>query len=221
MSPAKRTIVIAVLIACVMPSLAQASTINLTVGAGGVAGDHILGEIFTRKDFDQSGGQGAVDALAINGLLAVALNTRSGDDPEYWRANAYAGLTPDATAVGAGLYGNQTSFTLTQVFQYLVVGYDGTNGGSQAYYIGDLAIGDVINIVPKAHPDGVPKNTGCGSTGTSPSCGHLLGGEYYGVTHSTFLNPGRTRKVPDGGVTISLLGMAMAGMGLVARRLKK
>lgn len=219
MFPRTRAIASVFVVAFVMPLVANpasANTINLTVGAGGVAGDHILGEIFTRKDFDQSGGQGVVDAMAINGLLAAPLG-RSGADPEYWRANQYFGL-PMATGVGAGLYGRQTSFTLTQVFQYLIVGYDGTNGGSQAYYIGNLAIGDIINIEPKAYPDGVGKNNPCGGA-SQPDCGHLVAGNYYGVTHSTFLNPGVT--VPDGGTTISLLGMAMAGMGLVARRMKK
>jgi len=222
MSPRLRAVAYTLAFAFIVSLLAtpvSANTIvNLTVGAGGIAGDRIIGEVFTRKDFDQSGGQGAVDAMAINGLLAGALGTRFGDDPEYLRANAYAGLVADATAVGAGLYGNQTSFTLTQVFKYMIVGYDGTNGGSQAYYIGDLAIGDVINIVPKAYPDGVPKNTACGGA-TTPDCGHLNAGDYYGVTHTTFLNPGTT--VPDGGATIALLGMAMAGMGLFARRVKK
>ncbi|MEX2300948.1 MAG: hypothetical protein WD733_08435 [Bryobacterales bacterium] len=217
MFPRTRAVAAAFVFACLIPSLAQANTINLTVGAGGVAGDHILGEVFTRNDFDQSGGQGAVDAMIINGLLAGALGTRYGDAPEYWRSSTDFGVLPAATAVGAGLYGNQTSFTLTQVFQYLVVGYDGPNGGSQAYYIGDLAIGDVINIVPKAYPDGVSKNSPCGDAG-EPDCGHLVAGNYYGVTHSTFLNPGVT--VPDGGMTIALLGMAMAGMGLAARRVK-
>ena len=220
-SPVKRAVVIAFIVACLTPSLAHANTINLTVGAGGVAGDHILGEVFTRKDFDQSGGQGDVDAEAINGLLAVALGTRSGADPEYWRSITNFGSLDAATDVGAGLYGNQTSFVLTQIFQYMIVGYDGTNGGSQAYYIGDLNVGDTINIVSQAHPNGVPKNTGCGGL-TQPDCGHLVGGDYYGVTHTTFLNPGpNTRKVPDGGLAIALLGMAMAGMGLFARRVKK
>ena len=64
-------VVVCVLMALVVASPVSASTITLTVGAGGVAGDHILGEVFTRKDFNQSGGQGAVDVLAVNGLLAL------------------------------------------------------------------------------------------------------------------------------------------------------
>ena len=69
----------------------SAATINLTVGAGGVAGDHILGEVFTRMDFNQAGGQVAVDVQAVNGLLAVALGTRSGNDPEYYRSSTNFG----------------------------------------------------------------------------------------------------------------------------------
>jgi hypothetical protein len=210
-------IVFCVLMALVA-SPSSANTINLAVGAGGVVGDHILGEVFTRKDFDQAGGQGVVDAAAVNGLLAVALGTRSGDNPEYWRSTTNFGVLPAATNVGAGLFGNQTSFVLSEVFQYMVVSYDGQNGGSQVYYIGNLAIGDTINIVQKAYPNGVAKkNAACGGSG-EPDCGHLTAGTYYGVTHTSFLNPGVT--VPDGGMTISLLGMALAGMGLVARRMK-
>ena len=144
-------IVFCVLMALVS-SPASADTINLTVGAGGVADDYILGEVFTRMDFPQAGGQGVVDTLAINGLLAVDLGTYSGTAPKYWRSATDFGDLPAATNVGAELLGNQTSFELTQVFQYLIVGYDGPNGGSQAYYIGDLAIGDTITLLPKAKP---------------------------------------------------------------------
>jgi hypothetical protein len=209
----------ALLALALMASPAGASTINLTVGAGGVSGDHILGEIFTRKDLDQSGGQAVVDALMINGLLAITtLGTRSGNNPEYWRSSTDFGDLPTATSVGADKKGNQTTFVLSQVYQYLVVSYDGQNGGSQAYYIGNLAVGDTINIVQNAHPDAVKKNKACGGIG-EPDCGHLVAGNYYGVTHSTFLNPGVP--VPDGGMTSSLLGMAIAGIGLFSHRRKK
>ena len=219
MSPSLLTRAVAAFVfACVLPSLAHANTINLTVGAGGVAGDYILGEVFTR--YDLSGGQAVVDAAAINGLLAVALGTRSGADPEYYRSITNFGVLPAATSVGAGLYGaSDLSIVLPSVFQYLIVGYDGQNGGSQVYYIGGLAAGDTINIVPMAYPNhGLPKNADCGGS-SEPDCGHLKAGEYYEMTHLTFLNPGGT--VPDGGMTLSLLGVAMAGMGLIARRVKK
>ena len=212
MVPRTRAVLTALSFAFALSLLASpvsANTINLTVGAGGAPGDQILGEVFTRKDFDQSGGQGAVDDQAINGLLAVALGTRSGADPEYWRSTtdfeALYGDLPVATSAGAGLYGNQTSFTLTQVFQYLIVSYNGKNGGSQVYFIGNLNVGDVINIEPLAYPNGVAKNSPCGGPSPQADCGHLQAGNYYGVTHSSFLNPGQ-RRVPDGGMTISLLG---------------
>jgi hypothetical protein len=198
-------------------SPASASTINLTVGAGGGANDHILGEVFTRKDFQ--GGQAAVDTEMVNGLLAVALGVRAGADPEYYRSVTDFGSLDAATSTGALTNGGETSLILNQLFQYLVVGYNGKHGGSQVYYIGDLNIGDTINLVALAYPDGVSKNSACGGA-TEPDCGHLKAGDYYALTHSTFLNP-TTRQVPDGGITISLLGMAMAGMGLLGRRIKK
>jgi hypothetical protein len=202
-------------------SKANAATINLTVGAGGSIGtDYILGEIFTRDDLQGAGGVGQfeADAAGVNALLGVTPGTRSGDDPEYYRADNSGGSYPAATDAGAFDTGTASSITLDKVYQYLVVGYDGKNGGSQVYYIGNLAVGDVLNLVPTAYPNGVPdKNDPCGSA-TTPDCGHLTAGDYYAITHSTLLNP---TNVPDGGMTISLLGMAMAGMGLVARRIRK
>jgi len=211
-------------------SEASAATITLTVGAGGnPSSDHILGEIFTRNDLQGGGcGQDCADAAAINDLLALSAGTRSGTDPEYYRAANTGVVLPAATATNAVDTGNASTITLSQVFKWLVVGYDGTNGGSQAYYIGNLAVGDVLQLVPNARPDGVAKNADCGGV-AQPSCGNLVADDFYGITHSTLLNPsGLTPSptpfgspVPDGGMTISLLGMAMTGMALIARRAKK
>ncbi len=78
--------------------------------------------------------------------------------------------------------------------------YDGPNGGSELWYIGDLAAGTQIYIPFTAEPLGSPKN--------------LVDSNRYQATSWTAYNP---TSVPDGGTTAALLGLAMAGLGFARR----
>src|SRR5262245_11790747 len=89
------------LMALAASQTASAATIQLALGAGGNANDHILGEVFQPGDLNCPGGLTCRDAAAVNGLLAVPLNTRQGTDPEYWRSSTNFGSLPAASATGA------------------------------------------------------------------------------------------------------------------------
>lgn len=75
-----------------------ADPIYLNVGAGGVAGALIIGEIFTTNDI--AGGLAVRDAAAINALIDVPLGNRVGIAPEYYRSTANFGALPDASVEG-------------------------------------------------------------------------------------------------------------------------
>lgn len=94
--------------------------------------------------------------------------------------------------------------TLGQGFGYLVARYDGQNAGAEVWDIAGLAAGTTIQI---------PQTAYVGS-------GHLLNGpapgttDQYQITSWTLFNP-----VPDGGLTVAMLGAALTGIGLLRRKL--
>ncbi len=103
---------------------------------------------------------------------------------------------------GAG--GNNITLDLTGTYDYLFFHWGGQNGGwAQAFYIGGLT-GDFSF-----------DNSLIG-TGQGPSVGGLSFFSYYGPGPVPTQN-----NAPDGGVTAAMLGMALTGFGLVARRIKK
>ena len=198
---------------------ASAATVTLGVGAGGaIATDHILGEVFQPGDLSANG-QLAEAIATVNAVLALSAGTRAGTSPEVYRAANSGGTYPALIQTGATLGGpSNLTITLASAFTYLVINYDGpNNGGAEVYYIAGLSAGDVINFPAFAHPDNVVQGTPCGGTGQA-SCGNLAAGTYYGMTNWTLINP--TTSVPDGGLTATLLGMGMVGLGLVRRRFR-
>jgi hypothetical protein len=81
---------------------------------------------------------------------------------------------------------------------YLGLTWDGPNGGTLFYYVGNET-GPVYFESPyfPAPTPGNPNNT-----------------SQYGLSHYMF-----TGAVPDGGMTLTLLGLALAGLGVVRRRI--
>src|ERR1035437_1633817 len=134
---------------------ADAGPVVLTVGMGGVAGDSILGEVFTPNDL--KGGLATRDAALIDALLDVRLGLRAtstqGSVPGYYRSTTDFGILPDAVQTGAVLTdtfiydgASMVSITLDSTFTYLVAAYDGPNGGAEVWYIGGFAPGTVFEI---------------------------------------------------------------------------
>ena len=192
----------------VTSQVANAATITLNVGAGGAAGDHILGEVFVPNDIP--GGLLTRDETAIDALRLMALGARTGTDPEYYRSTTNFGVLPDATQTGAlsgtpGNFtfsgdGNSVLIALTQSFTYLMASYDGKSGGAEVWYIGDILAGNTLQFTAFAEPSGTPRD--------------LLASTRYGITSWTLFNP-----VPDGGATAVLLGLSVLGLGYARRRI--
>ena len=113
-------------------------------------------------------------------------------------ANVFSPLETAVLASGT-TYGNLAVSTVdidlgTGGFLYLTAKYDGPNFGTEVWHVGGL--NGIITI---------------------PSFG---GG--YGISGSRLYTPGTgTGTVPDGGSTVLLLGAAVSGLGMVARRFKK
>lgn len=164
----------------------------------------------------QAGGQVDRDVTMVNNLLTVALNTQSsslaGDVGDLYQrtANVFSPL-PAATATGntfaTGIAdgGVLLDITLTSSFRYLVAAYDGPNGGVEVWDIAGLAAGTTISIPRYAEPIG-------------PG-GSLQQSTRYLMTGWTLLNPGGN-SLPDGGTTALMLSTALAGLGVLKRRIK-
>jgi hypothetical protein len=128
----------------------------------------------------------------VNHLIGMALGTDDkADGQHYFRSNNDFG--PLSQAVLAGhVNGTSTSIDLGAggTYLYLFAKYDGPNYGSEVWYVGDLS--GVITIPATA------------------------GG--YGLSGWTLF--GTSQSIPDGGATVTLLGAALAALGIVRRYLK-
>lgn len=128
-----------------------------------------------------------------------------GDNPNDPQTEAYYLWAPNGLTVPAAdpLLGFQTTTSNTTIslgastYQYLIAKF-GQN--SVAFWIGNLS-GDIE--IPNLFPgDQNP--------------------QLNGLSHYTLMNPGRTTtNVPDGGVTIGLLGLAMAALLPLHKRLTR
>ena len=193
---------------------AQAATLDLQNSMHWSTNDnYLIGTVI--PGLTGSGGQAARDAAMTNTLLGMATPSQTGvwgdaDNPLYSRTTWNTTGYPAATDVGAALSGEiadtgetTVTITLTQTFQYLVVSYDGPNGGTAVFDVSSLQVGDQIVLARYARPDGVTH-------------GDLLQDDFYKMTHWTLLNP---TGVPDGGATVMLLGAALGALGVVRRYL--
>lgn len=163
-----------------------------------------------------NGGQAARDALMTNNLLAMGLGAQQGtfgdsSNPLYSRSFNNFGSLPAATATGAvlgtGIVDGTTPVTVSlgSGFQYLVVAYDGPNGGAAVFNVSGLT--GSVDLYRYAKP---------------LANGNLLGSNtaqqgFFRMTSWTLLNP---TGVPDGGTTAMLLGAALGALGVARRRLK-
>ncbi|MEO5721101.1 MAG: VPDSG-CTERM sorting domain-containing protein [Chthoniobacterales bacterium] len=205
-------------------STASADTISLNGGSNYLLNTHSLsvGMIINGVQ-GQFGGQADRDVYMANHLLSVAIGGTSiipemGGE-QYTRSTNNFGALPPAIATGAvfasgsGLdfgtnsFGNTVSLTLAMAFQYLVVAYDGPNGGVMVYDISGMHAGDVIQMARNAEP--------FGDVGSQV----MRESTRYQMTGWTLLNPGQT--VPDGGTTLMLLGAGLGAIAFFRRSLRK
>jgi hypothetical protein len=88
--------------------------------------------------------------------------------------------------------GASTTINLGSGYLYLLGKYDGPNFGSEVWYVGGLT--GVITIPA----------TGAGQ---------------YGLSHVYLFNGSGGTSLPDGGTTLTMLGIAMSGLGFLKRKL--
>ncbi len=137
----------------------------------------------------------------VNHLIHMALGTTgtfSGQTFHRSSKNPGPGFPNFPNATLAGLVnGTGTSVNLgptAGVYLYLFAKYDGPNGGSEVWYVGDLS--GVITI---------------------PAFG--LAGQHYGLSGWTLFR-GAGGQVPDGGTTVMLLGAALGALSMARHYLK-
>ncbi len=173
-----------------------------------------------------AGGQAAESQYMVNQLAGMALNSTTGpinvtgasDNPIVFnRSGNFSSPLPSATTVGAVLAsgGGMSFVTLNGAnfvsidlgasgYGYLVAGYDGPNSGAEVWNVSGLS--GTVYIPEYAYVSG----------------GHLLTGpapgttDQYQITSWTLMNPS---SVPDGGMTVALLGSALVGLGLLRRKI--
>ena len=170
----------------------------------------------------QAGGQLDRDVAMTNALLGMSLGSQFTDASNrvYSRTTMSGVGLLQATATGGvpvtGIVAGNTpiSINLSQyayawtplgTFQYLVVRYDGPNGGVAVLNIGGLT--GTIELYRYAKPEKV----------NGQFTGNLLGSNtaqqgYFLMSGWSLLNP-----VPDGGATVMLLGAALGALGIVRR----
>jgi hypothetical protein len=163
----------------------------------------------------QSGGQAQRDALMTNNLLAMGLGAQGSGAPLYSRSFNNFGSLPPATTAGAvpvtGILDGTTAVTvnLGTGYQYLVVAYDGPNGGVAVFNVAGLT--GTIDLYRYAKP--IKSGAGKGNFLVS----NVAQQGYFKMTGYTLLNP---TGVPDGGTTVMLLGAAFGALGITRRFLR-
>ena len=174
----------------------------------GHSSQYLLGTVIPGT---QSGGQAQRDADMTNALLAMGVGSQGSGTPIYSRSFNNFGSLPPATTAGAvpvtGILDGTTAVTvnLGTGYQYLVVAYDGPNGGVAVFNVAGLT--GTIDLYRYAKPR---------------ANGNLLGSNvaqqgYFKMTGYTLLNP---TGVPDGGTTVMLLGAALGALGITRRFLR-
>lgn len=148
----------------------------------------------------ESGSGGAV-ALALgvsNKLLSMAAGTADGAGCdlngalECYRTSTteYTGSVSGGTEVGGATNAGSTNY------EYVLAKYDGPEGGYVLFYMPNFG-----GLIPL----------------TSSTIWVNTAGQGYGISHYVGFG---TRSVPDGGATLSLLGLALAGIGAFRRYVK-
>jgi hypothetical protein len=133
------------------------------------------------------------------GFINILLDQSLGSGPTTIGENAYtrttnnplSGSYSDAVFSGVEFAANVTSINLGSGYEYLLAKYDGPNFGSVVWYVGDLT-GDIT--IPLYGSD-----------------------NQYAVSHTYLYNP-KTSSVPDTGMTVMMLGGALACLGVLRQR---
>jgi hypothetical protein len=114
--------------------------------------------------------------------------TRSFDNTIGSYPTAAFALNGSSTSINLGVLGS---------YGYLFAKYDGTNAGSEVWYVGNLS-----------------------GTITIPADGLYEDNYHYGLSGWTLFTGG-TPSVPEGGSTLMLLGSALGGIGLARRHFSR
>jgi hypothetical protein len=178
--------------AAIAVTLLTAPAYALSITDDGVVGA-ASGE--TKDDF--SGGAVGIATGISNHLLAMGENDSdpngcalNGTDTCYQTGpDPYSGTVSGGTENSSGTFGGASSY------EYVLAKYNGNNAGYVLYHIPSLAPGFTLPLLPT----GIWQN----NQGTGYALSHYVG---FGST-----------SVPDGGATLSLLGLALAGIGVVRR----
>lgn len=136
------------------------------------------------------------EAGYINDLatLAAGQGTTPIGTESYNRVDStVAGPFPFASPMDAGRDESGDREIDATGYQYVLGKYDGPNGGSLVWFLGGT-VGD-LKLPAKWGPSD----------------------KEYGLSHISLYNPG-DRNVPDGGSTFLLLGLGLAGVGLLKRK---
>ncbi|HZV33825.1 MAG TPA: hypothetical protein VFB72_04545 [Verrucomicrobiae bacterium] len=205
----------AVGIAAAMAMSAKADTIlNVGVGATDALGVLVYGNI------GGAGGQAADEAADVNDILALSPGGHTGTPNLNYVARStvnYGTLSP-AVTTGAALNPSTMTKSGTEIlitigntgYGYLTARWDGPNAGAEVWDISGI-VNTTIDIPEYAQPN---------ASGTD-----LVNGAYngqYQITSYTLFNPGTTPPpvlAPEVTSTIALLGGALAGLGLLRKKL--
>ena len=177
-------------------------------GGSGNSSQYLLGTVIPGV---QGGGQAQRDAAMTNQLLGMTVGQQGSGSPLYSRSFNNFGSLPAATTTGAMLGTNiapgttPVTVNLGTGFQYLVVAYDGPNGGVAVFNVGGLT--GSVDLYRYAKPLANGNLLGSNTAGQG----------YFKMTSWSLLNP---TGVPDGGATMMLLGAALVVLGVVRRHLK-
>lgn len=193
-----QTVIVA---AGLLPAVVQAVPIDITVNSAGAL-LHTVGIADVDQYKATTGGTQNNNATANSAFLSAMIGN--------WNS-AY---NPDLPAAGAlaleiGNIGGQTTpYNLLSGYQYAVIHFGAGNAGGgqvspggwwEAIYLG----GDSLTLnLPQ-----VPTTDNRGRT-TLKNVGGFSSVRYFGTTH-----------VPDGGATLALIGLGIAGLGVARRKL--
>jgi len=194
---------------CLALTSARAVTVTLNVG---LTGNNILGDTIPGADYGNYGGQAGGEQYMINTMIPMGLSSTftDGNGIVFNRsANTFsplplASLTGSVNASAGGINFNGTYALIDLVgtgYRYLVAKYDGPNGGAEVWDIAGIAAGTTIQVPEFAF-------------GSNP--------DQYQMTGWGLFNPSTNPPppgLPDGGTTALMLSTALAGLGVLKRRI--